>query len=282
MKRSFTILFLLAGVVLSSCIKEKYQIDIDDNTSRIITEFTEGRSGFASRALDFSTQTIEIDLAELRVPPRADLNSTVQVKIAENNSLVTAAGFTPLPAGSYTIMSYDYTLTPEAKKAMVRVKLNPSNLIGANYAIGLTIQQVSQGEISQNSKDILVEVKVKNDYEGEYLATGQRILYAGPTVASGIANVADFEDEEKYLFTIDNNTVETDVADLIGSGWMYLEVDPATFEVTVLPSATSPTFDLSNNGPCTYDPVTRTFTLNYKYYNAAGNLRTITEVIVAK
>lgn len=282
MKRiQLSIYFLLFAALLGSCLKEKYKIPIDDNTDRVTTEFTSARTGGNSIALEFGTQFVEVDLTELRIPPRAAMNKSVQVKIAENNALVTAAGYSTLPPGAYSILSFDYNLTPTARKLPVRIRVNPSALVGGSYAIGLVIQQVSEGEISQNANEIVVEVKVKNDYEGEYHATGLRLLYAGPTIASGIASQFEIDDD-KYLFTIDKNTVETDVADLIGSGWMFLEVDPATFDVTVKPSTISPTFLLSNNGPCTYNPATRTFTLNYKYFNAAGNLRTITETIVGK
>jgi len=146
--------------------------------------------------------------------------------------------------------------------------------------LGLTITSSSYGEISSVAQNVLVVVQVRNDYEGLYHATGQRTLYNGPTVASGIASVFDIDDD-KYLYTIDQTTCETDVADLIGSAWMFLTVNPATHAVTVSPSTVSPTFALSNNGTCTYDPQSKTFSLEYKYFNGAGNLRVITETIVA-
>lgn len=282
MKRlNIAIYFLAAGMLFSSCLKEKYKLKVDDNTDRVVTEFTTARQGVNALALDFGTSMVEVDLTELRVIPRSAMNGSVQVKIAENKALATTNGYSVPPSGAYSITNFDYTFTPDNRKANVKLKINPSALVGGSYAIGLSIQQVSTGEISEVGKDILVEIKVKNDYEGEYHATGLRILYAGSTVGSGIANQFAIDDD-KYLYTIDKNTVEADVADLIGGGWMFLEVDPTTFNVTVKPSTVSPTFLLSNNGPCKYNPTTRTFTLNYKYFNAAGNLRTITETIVAK
>jgi Domain of unknown function (DUF4361) len=282
MKRlHIAIYLLLSGMALSSCLKEKHKIAIDDNTDRVITEFTTARQGVNSLALEFGTSTIEVDLTELRVIPRAALAGSVQVKIAENKALVTTAGYSTLPLGSYSITGLNYTFTPENRKANVRLKINPSVVVGGSYAIGLSIMEVSNGEIASLAKDILIEVKVKNDYEGEYHATGERILYNGATVGSGISAAADIDDD-KYLYTVDQNTVETDVAELIGQGYMFLEIDPVTFDVTVSPSTLNPTFLLSNNGPCKYDPSTGTFTLNYKYFNGAGNLRTITETIVIK
>lgn len=134
---------------------------------------------------------------------------------------------------------------------------------------------------SSTAKDVLVVVQVKNDYEGDYHSTGLRTNYNGPTNTSGIAATFDV-DHDKYLTTIDLTTVETDIADLIGGGYMYLKINPATNQVTVSPSLFPPTFTVvTNDGPCTYDPATKTFHLKYKYFNAAGNLREITETIEA-
>ncbi|HKP31757.1 MAG TPA: DUF4361 domain-containing protein [Chitinophagaceae bacterium] len=276
----YSALLAIVAITATSCLKEKYQIDIAENTTRPITEFTYAKDGVGSLALDYGTQFVEVDLTELRIPPRSEIGKDVQVKIALNNSIVADAGFDPPPAGAFTLLATDYTLTPENKKANVRIRINPSLITGGFYAIGLSIMQVSEGEISQTSKDIVVEVKVKNIYEGDYHATGLRQNHSGPNFSDPVTASFDI-DHDKYLYTIDQFTVETDVADLIGQAWMYLEVDPTTNNVTVTPSFTSPTFLLSNNGPCTYNPATKTFSLNYKYYNAAGNLREINEVIVA-
>jgi hypothetical protein len=281
MKRIHFLLLFLVVASMSACLKDSYKIPVDDNTDRLMTEFTTAKEGVNSLALTYGTQMIEVDLTELRVPPRAAMSGSVQVKIALNNALATAEGYAVPPSSAYSIVGTDYTLTPTAKKANVRIKVNPSALVGDTYAIGLTIQNVSAGEINQAAKDIIIELKVKNAYEGEYYASGERILYAGPTLGSGIASIFAI-DVDKYAYTIDQNTVETDVADLVGGGWMFLEVNPATNNVTVKPSTLSPTFLLSNNGPCTWDPATRTFTLNYKYFNAAGNLRTIVETLEMK
>ena len=282
MKRfNLAIYFLFTCTLLSSCMKEKYKIDIDDNTDRLVTEFTTARQGVNLLAVSFATTTIEVDLTELRVLPRSIMNNSVQVKVVENKALVTSNDYDLLPQGSYSIIGSDFTFTPDNRKANIKLRINPSVLTGGLYAIGLSIQEVSEGEISELGKDILIELAVKNDYEGDYHSTGLRVLYNGSTVGSGLASEVPV-DHDKYLYTIDQNTVVTDIADLIGGGYMFLEVDPVTFDVTVMPANFSPTYDLSNNGPCTYNPATRTFTLNYKYFNTSGNLRYVTETIVGK
>ncbi|HEY0678767.1 MAG TPA: DUF4361 domain-containing protein [Chitinophagaceae bacterium] len=277
------IFFLMTGMLFSACLKEKYQIENDGNTDRVIAEFTNAKDGVGSVALEFATQMIEVDLTELRIPPRSEINGSVQVKIAENNALVTTGGYSTLPPGSYSIVQNEYTLTANERKATVRLKVNPSALVGGSFAIGLSIQQVSQGEINQAAKDILIEVKVKNDYEGEYYAQGLLIAYTGADNTFPLQ--AQYEiDEDKTLTTIDQTTVEMIVGYPPFTGaYMFLEIDPVTNLVTVTPSAAPPTFPtIANDGVCKYDPATKSFTLNYKYFNAAGRLRSISETLTLK
>jgi Domain of unknown function (DUF1735)/Domain of unknown function (DUF4361) len=279
---------LLLAVTLGSCIKETYKINYTDNTTRPVVEFTNAKDGLNSLALDFGTQPVEVDLTEIRIPPRSVITKDVVVKIQLNNTLITEyntanqTNYQALPPGSFTIASYDITLPAGVKKANVRLRVKPSDLTGGAYAIGLSISSANEGEISGIHKDIVIALQVKNDYEGAYHATGERIAYTGPANTDPIAGIFGIDDD-KYLFTVDQTTVETDVADLVGAFFMYLKVNPANNQVTVLPSALNDTFaSLANNGSCTYDPATKTFILHYKYTNAAGALREIEEVIAAK
>jgi hypothetical protein len=278
-------LLLLLVVSLASCKKDYIFGDIEPNTDRVLVEFTDSKTtGLLS--LSFGTQMVDAGLTELRFNPRSKVSQDAQVKFRLNNTIIAdynsanGTNVQPLPSGSYTLNATELTLTQSERGKEIPIKVLPSAIAGGFYALGLTIESTNYGQISPVAQDVLVFVQVRNDYEGWYYATGQRILYNGPTVASGIASVFDI-DTDKYAYTVDQTTIETDVADLIGGGWMFLEVNPLTNQVTVMPSAFSPTFLLSNDGPCTYNPTTRTFSLQYKYFNAAGNLRTITEVMEA-
>jgi hypothetical protein len=247
-------------------------------------EFTDSKNS-GTLSLSYGTNWVDAGLTEIRFNPRSAVSQNADVQVRLNNTIISdynaanGTAFEPLPSSAYSIASTDITLTPSERGKKIPIKLLPSSITGGAYAVGLTISSSSYGEISPVAHDVLVVVQVRNDYEGLYHATGQRTLYNGSTIASGIASVFDIDDD-KYLYTIDQTTSETDVADLIGGGWMFLTVNPATNNVTVLPSAVSPTFLLSNNGSCIYDPTSRTFSLHYKYFNGAGNLRVITETIV--
>ena len=283
MRYKFLTLLLLGVISFSSCKKDDVFGDIRPNTDRVIVEFTDGTTT-GTLALNFGTQQVSTGLTELRFNPRSKISQDAVVKYRLNNTLIAdynsanGTNVQPLPSGSYSLDATELTLTQLERAKEIPIKILPSAVTGGSYALGLSISSTTYGEISPIKQDVLVFVQVKNDYEGLYYASGQRTLYNGPTVASGIASVFDI-DTDKYLYTIDQTTVETDVADLIGGGWMFLQVNPLTNQVTVMPSTISPTFLLSNNGPCTYNPTTKTFSLQYKYFNAAGNLRIISETM---
>ena len=101
-------------------------------------------------------------------------------------------------------------------------------------------------------------------------ATGQIILYNGPTIASGVASARTF-DRTISATTINASTVQTNIADL--DNFMTLDVNSASNAVTASSAASNSFAIVENNGPCNYDPTTKTVTLNFHYFNGAGNLR---------
>ena len=287
-KKSSLIPFLLiAGMVFfSSCEKDFVFGDIKPNTDRVIVEFTDSKIGGTS-SMDFTTSLIQVDLTEIRLFPRSVATGDVKAKIIVNPTVVAdfnsenGTNFISVPASAFALQSDEITLTQENRRANVKINIRPSLIVGAPYAIGLSIAEVVNGEVSELHHNVFVEVKVKNAYEGDYQATGNMIVYNGSTNTSPVAATYPI-DEIKLLSTINNTTVETLIgySDFTG-GYMYLTIDPSTNQVTVSPSQTAPTFAaVNNNGPCVYNPGTKTFTLNYLYVNSAGNLREIHETLV--
>jgi hypothetical protein len=284
LNRSF---LLLAGMFfLSSCKKNLLIAEIDQNTDRVMVEFTESKNTSNAISIPFASGWVDIDLTELRLNTRSKLNKAVTVKFVVNPTIVAdyntlnGTDFKMLPGGSYSFESNQLTLTPSERGKTIRMKIKPSSITGGAFAIGLSIAETSEGEISPTSSNVFIVLQVKNAYEGDYKATGQRILYNGPVTTSGVAAIAPI-DRVKFASTIDNNTIEIEVADLAGA-YMYLQVNSTNNQVLVLPSSTNPTFSpMNNNGSCMYDPASRTFTLNYLYFNASGALREIKETLVA-
>jgi hypothetical protein len=174
---------LLAGmVILFSCKKEE---GVDLNTDRVIAEFTEAEGG-GTVAMDFSSTPVEVDLTELRLFMRSWVKKgDVKVKVVNNAAVVgdynTANGtnYTPLPASAYTFVSDEYTFTQDDRNQMVRIKLKPSDLLGGDYAIGLSISSVDNGDVSAVASRVMVAVSVKNKYDGISNVVGSLVDAAG-------------------------------------------------------------------------------------------------------
>ncbi|MEO6671576.1 MAG: DUF1735 domain-containing protein [Ferruginibacter sp.] len=285
MRKYILFLFLISLLFSAGCLKDK-TLEVDDNTNRVITEFTNGDSATLNTlALVVSTGFQETNLTEVRIIPRADAKQNVEITIELNPGLVdsynAANGTTyEVPPGSvYSFTDHNYTLTPSARAANVKISVDPSSFVGNEYALGFTITSVSNGSIGLK-KDYLVELKAKNAYDGDYYATG---YFYHPTAAREI-------DQPKTLSTLTASSVLCELGDLGANGYLaILDVDagnnvtitaapgalgaPYTMFTAGLPSTNPgytpqwPNSDQCNN---VYDPATQEFRLRYGYLGASG------------
>jgi len=190
-KISFIIsLFALTGVFFTACKRDSVFGDITPNTKRPIVEFSDGKTGGAV-AWDFTTNEIEVDLTEVRLFIRSEVegNGQVKAKFLPDASLVAdynaenGTSYTALPAAAYTIVSNELTFTQTDRSNFIRIKIKPSVLLNNNYAIGLKLSEVTGGEASELAGTIVVAVAVKNKYDGLYAVTGSCVdnqgLYTG-------------------------------------------------------------------------------------------------------
>ncbi|MDZ4794474.1 MAG: DUF4361 domain-containing protein [Bacteroidota bacterium] len=285
MKINFTKKWMALVVVLpflvTSCIKEKYKIDYGaDNTTRLITEFTDGKNDINTLAIDAATGISVVPLTEIRAVTRSVISKGYTVKISLNNSLITAyntangTAFVAPPVSAITLETLDFNLSDQRRSAFVTARINPTSLLGNLYAIGLTITLVGDGEISQVAKNVLIAISVKNAYDADYRSVGTRTSHGGPNNTFPITGTFPYN-YIKNLATVDATTCIMQTADNVDD--MYIKVNPDnSVTVSTVPGG----FATSNEGPCTYNPATRTFTLNYKYFNSSGNYRKMVETLV--
>lgn len=280
--KKISLLALLFSFFASSCLKDKYVVDYGgDNTQRLITEFkTEGKSEI-DLAVDAASGVSVVNLTEIGAVSRSAIGASYTAKVTINNALITAyntansASLVPVPASALTVESLDFTFSKERRQAPVVARVNSTSLTADEYAIGLTISQVSDGEISQITKNLLIKLSVKNPYDADYRSVGVRTNFGGPNNTFPITATFPFN-YIKRLVTVDANTCEMFTADNVDD--MYIRVNPDN-SVTCLTHPIIGAFATSNEGPCFYNPTTRTFTLTYKYFNSAGNYRLITETL---
>ncbi len=212
-------------------------------------------------------------------PPTQDVTVTLAVDKAALDAYNAANNTTYqlLPTTLYQLPSLTTTVKAGTRLAPVALTFysssdkvsDPTAYNDANYALPLKITSASNNVVvSSNFGTKIIFLKIKNNYDGTYRSVG---TFTHPT--AGQRKI----DRDKTLGTIDATTVETEYADLGGSGWlMWLRVNPDN-TVTIIPkgSANTGTVQFGDNK---YDPTTRTFTLNYKYAGAGGD-RVVYEMI---
>lgn len=191
MKNKLLALLIAACFVtlLFSCRRSQVFEGIVPNTDRIIAEFTDARTG-TFVAHEFSTEPVQIDLTELRLDPRSVTDHATQVKVIVNPVAVSdynaanGTAYAAAPTAAFSLTPTEYALRPEQRKVMVRATLRPSSFLDDQYAIGLSIAEMSDGEISKIAKDVVVIVSIKNDYDGIYSLKGYSDIPGTPYVGN--------------------------------------------------------------------------------------------------
>jgi hypothetical protein len=282
------ILAIFGLLIFSGCMKDDYQSELSYNVERPIAQFLKGDSSgttatLGSLALDFSDAFAEFDLTNIGFDPRNNLGGDIVVEIVKDDSIIAAYNsaneteLEPLPDSVGNIVANSFTFNDTKKNSTVRLNVKSAGLVGHEYALGLRISSVTKGEISKVKNVFIAQIKVKNAYEAVYNTEGVRTNYGGPTINDPITGTFSWGPNfEKYLSTVDATTCETLTAD--GVDYMLLTVN--NDNTVTVSSSPNGGFETSNDGPCTYDPVTRTFNLNYKYFNASGRIRKMTETMV--
>lgn len=280
----YIMLSLLAALMLlsSSCLKKD---DIPD-LSKVdpVIEFPLGGPGLVKNTLSgFSSEVVDTVIA-INIASPDPLKKDVAITVTKDDAAVAKynadnqTNFTPLPANLLEIENSNLVIKAGYRIGKLRVRIK-FNQFAANtsYMLGLAITDAPGLIISANFGKFLWAFVVKNPLEGDYTGTGVLKLYNGPDIPSGIGSTRTFN-RPFTATTINATTVQTTIADL--PNLMNLSVDNVTNAVTVSPAATNSFTVVENNGPCTYDPATKTFVLNYKYINPSGNLREITQTMV--
>jgi hypothetical protein len=214
------------------------------------------------------TDSFDVNIASPN-PPSQDIQVTVSVDEAALNAFNTQNGttFKVLPASSYQLLTPTVTVKAGSRLAPVSFRLNTTSLSFTDtYAIPFVIKSATNGVVvSSNYGTKILAIVPRNNYEGTYQSTGS---FNHPTAGVRAIN------RTKTLSSIDETTSQTEYADLGGSSTMWLKINPDN-TVTIIPKGTSAAATVQT-GVNTYDPATRTFTLNYRYAGAGGD-RIITE-----
>jgi len=282
MKTRLYIKLALAALVtmtgFSSCLKDdKHYVDFAGATPlvELPSAANVGGSGglFQALALDISDTPIPVNLMVNLASPHT-LSSNLTVKLSVDQAALTkyntdnGTNYELLPAADYT-SSLTAVIPAGQNSANVVINIKSSTIPASNtnLVLPLTITDGGGQKIS-NSKTVLFNVQVKNQYDGTYRASGTRV----------------HPDLGPFNFDYDVTMATSGATSITGGALADLKSD---LKITVnadntvtLSSAAQPSVALQAGGVNKYDPATKTFTLNY-YYNTAAP-RLITEKLVRK
>ncbi|HVF97524.1 MAG TPA: DUF1735 domain-containing protein [Flavisolibacter sp.] len=277
MKKSLLLPFLISPLLLIvSCKRSDVFGGIEPNTSRVMAEFTDARTGTFVTG-EYSAQPTAVALTELRLEPRTITNHTTTVKIILNPVVVSAynaangTDYHLPPAGTFSLSPETYSLNPEQRKVVIKGQMLPSALVDAQYAVGLSIAEMSDGYISKLAHDVIVFISIKNSYDGIYSVKG----YSNVPGTAFTGNFFVPCGEDLALATSGSSSVIIDPGQPVYSGGIFTYVsnllpnivfDKATNKVTgVLPRPGSIDFifpfDAAYNSR--YDPALKTVYIKY-------------------
>src|SRR5215211_2055128 len=190
--------FIVSALALTSCLKSKDSLGINGDTGTIITEIadvnTEGSLKIISVNAVPATESILILTLRVHAGRSNQPAGPVHVKLVQDPAAVGAAGLLLFPASGLTIPTLEFDVPADTKEINVPITINKNNLdLTKSYGLGLKIAEVNQGVISELAKSIVVNILVKNQFDGVYNLKG---VFYHPTSSN----------YERYNLTVEMHT----------------------------------------------------------------------------
>lgn len=291
------------AVVLSSCVKDKYDTGDLGSTGTVAVKFNEAPEKKAF-FLPF-TDVKKTDLFSLRREATSDatMNQAVTVKLTAAPTMITnynkanGENLVELPASFYTIANSAYTktatgytvnLAPGAFASDLTIMLDGSKWIDLTqkYAVAFRITDANGLRINKGGDSVIAVLAIANKYDGIYEMTASMTASDRPTVnATGSSWTWP---GDVWLVTTGANTVN--LFDNWGFGTYILPIQSstgswsgfgstnprftfnlATNELTAVTNSTvgTRTFVIDPTGPNYFDPSTHAVYASF-FMNQAG------------
>jgi hypothetical protein len=271
------IVSILAGILLlNSCLKDDTNYWVDEVAGKMYATIpTNTLQALSMRPVpDADTFSFMVNIAT-DVPPSSDITVTLAVDSAAVTAYNKRTGRAFLPFPTVEVLTPTITIAAGTRNAMVDCKVWGADALNAcdNFIAAISIVSVSDPSIiiASNMKSYLLSLPISNPYEGLYHSTG---VFHHPV--NGDRPI----DEDKVLSTVDCRSVKTTVGDLGDYEVIFSVNDDNT--VTVSGAGLGPSQPIVQGpGTNTYNPLTKTFTVDYYYVGGTGN-RSMQETIVRK
>jgi hypothetical protein len=283
--------FLAAGVLLVSCNKDDINEGIT-NQEKTIIKLPQAAEEVWNIALDAIPGVLNLNVLEVRrdAISESELNKALTVKVSPNpaaiaaynaanpgNELTLFNNYTNDPANPFDGGSWTLNFAPGEFVKYIKINLDPTTMdFSKRNVLGFQLEEVSGAQVSNAAKEAIVEVAVKNKYDGVYMLTGTLVDAANAGIGPA--------DQEISLITTGANTVKMIPTDLgleghlitsagalsyYGSFGPVFTFDPATDKITAVtniygqPAGNTRSAQLDPSGDNLYDPVTKEIRVKY-------------------
>jgi len=264
-------------------------------------------NGFKLVPIDLVTTPQTFGLADIYrdAPGQAALNSSTQVVITEDPSIVAAynaahnTNYIALPSSAFTIdpsnprVGNNYTLTfgPGEFYRQLKITVPNATVLDPNkkYALGFKVSSVdNDGKISASENQLVVEVGLKNKWDGVYSVNGTMVDLANAALTGYYPLTWELRTTGATTLAIYDKSQGTQTHLILnggglsqyGSFGLNITIDPATNKITSIvnsygqPSGNGRSAALDPSGVNAYDPATKTFKIKYFMLQPGSTVRT--------
>ena len=278
------IALLMGSVALTSCDKNEGSLN---GAGKTIVKLPQADEEIIIHALDYTPDIVDLVLLDVRrdAPNEGELNKAIVVTIKNDTSVVGAynrknhTNYEELPAAAYVVDAgnpyngKEWTVTFNAGEHAkpILIKLDASKMdLSKQYAFGFTIADASGATIG-SQRSALIQVGIKNQYDGVYSLTGTANHPTNATLI-GPYGPDDFDlitAGEKSIQLGSNHPWSAASGSGLPAGYEPIyTIDAATNAVTVTNKAVvaEPIAGTTNY----YDPATRTIYAAWQYAGSGG------------
>jgi hypothetical protein len=206
--KKYLLTFALGGLLLTtgltSCLKDKgydngqYGVNGPSAKAVSIPQSTSSPIAMAINAIT-TVQTIDAPTVNLESPTVAAEDVTVTLVV--DQSLV-PNGLVPLATTQFNVTSLVITIPAGQRTATAQLNIPNAAALNANnkYGVGFKIASVSPAgyAIASNMKSVVIQISVKNKYDGVYNLSG---VHNRPTLD------APYHDIEVHMITTGPNSI---------------------------------------------------------------------------
>ena len=210
------------------------------------------------------------------------------------NSVRTKAGLSPyekFPADAYTIDSWNATIQGGALSSnIVNIKYYSKKFDPRkSYLLPISIQDASGYQVNPDLKTVYLVVAKVEFNAGTYASNGVRNNYNADGSFASASNYSTDKNLTQYVDPLDPAAVQFDIDKVANLG--ANQIAGTIFRVKINADLTVSVYgQLGPGAPIVsipglqndYNPATKIFTLNYKYTNANGTYRVMTETLAKK